>query len=107
MPGEAPGFDYQAGLANERTFLAWIRTSLARIATRFLIVRGGFTGDESAALAIFAGLISLIVIATALKRCRNLGAAKPALFTNPIPSMTTGGIFALALIAGVQVHLMA
>jgi putative membrane protein len=58
MPEEAPAVDYQAGLANERTFLAWIRTSLGLIA-------GGVALDQFVASekgSIVVGVIAFIVI---------------------------------------------
>jgi putative membrane protein len=58
MPNEAPAVDYPAALANERTFLAWIRTSLGLIA-------GGVALDQFVASekgSVVVGAIAFIVI---------------------------------------------
>ncbi len=87
--------------------MAYIRTSLAVIVTGFLLVRGGLTDAEPAALAVVAGVISVIVIGMALTRFKNLGQAKPALLTGSLPPVLAGGIVALALIACVRLLLVA
>ena len=56
-PGNEPGTDYRFSLANERTFLSWIRTSIALLAGGVAVAR--FAPDASdgrVASAVLAGL---------------------------------------------------
>jgi uncharacterized membrane protein YidH (DUF202 family) len=85
-----------------RTRMSWIRTSLAVIITGFLLVRGGLTNAEPLALAALAGVVSIVVIATALARFKRMGQPKPSILGRHIPRVITGGIVALALIAGIR-----
>ena len=43
---EKPAADLRDYLAEERTFLAWIRTGIALMGFRFLVVHFGISGDE-------------------------------------------------------------
>ncbi|MFC1403506.1 MULTISPECIES: YidH family protein [Streptacidiphilus] len=61
--GEEP--DYRATLANERTFLAWTRTSLALLAGSLAVVQLGQATPIALRLALAAYLIAL-AIATVL-----------------------------------------
>lgn len=69
QPGEEP--DYRFTLANERTFLSWIRTSLALLAAGVAVVQlvpnfrvpGG-----RHALGIVLALLSLLISATSYRR---------------------------------------
>jgi putative membrane protein len=58
MTDESPAVEYTSVLANERTFLAWIRTSLGLIA-------GGVALDQFVAVdhgSIVVGIIAFVVI---------------------------------------------
>jgi len=88
-----------------RTRMSWIRTSLAVIITGFLLVRGGLTNAEPFALAALAGVISIVVIATAMARFKQMGKGLPAILGDQIPRVITGGIIALALIACIRLVL--
>ena len=88
-----------------RTRMSWIRTSLAVIITGFLLVRGGLTNAEPFALAALAGVISIVVIATAMARFKQMGKGLPAILGDRIPHVITGGIIALALIACIRLVL--
>lgn len=90
-----------------RTRMAWIRTSLAIIVTAFLLVRGGFTGAEPAVLAVLAGALGVLVVATSLTRFTHLGKGTPSVLHGPVPGMVAGGILALAAIALAQLFLSA
>lgn len=66
----------QQHLANERTYLAWIRTAIAIVGVGFLAtslhftigqVRHPFIDFLSVALGIFAGILGIIVIALTTK----------------------------------------
>jgi uncharacterized membrane protein YidH (DUF202 family) len=88
-----------------RTRMAWIRTSLAVIITGFLLVRGGLTNAEPLTLAALAGVVSIVVIATAMGRFKRMGQAQPPILGGRIPRVITGGIIALALIACIRLVL--
>ena len=85
-----------------RTRMSWIRTSLAVIITGFLLVRGGLTNAEPVALAFLAGVVSILVIATAMARFKQMGQGQPSILGGHIPRVITGGIIALALIACIR-----
>lgn len=89
-----------------RTRMSWIRTSLAVIVTGFLLVRGGITGTERPALALLAGVIAALVVATSLTRFTNLAKKMPTVTPRQLPSMVVGGIFALAVIACIQLVML-
>jgi hypothetical protein len=72
---------------------------LAVIITGFLLVRGGLTNSEPFALATFAGAVSIVVIATAMARFKQMGQGQPTILDGRIPRVITGGIIALAMIA--------
>jgi len=89
-----------------RTRLSWMRTSLAVIVTGFLLVRPGITNSEPPVLALLAGIISVIVIATALSRFTKMGQSKPSILTAQLPRVIAGGIIALAVIACIRLILV-
>ncbi len=90
-----------------RTRMSWIRTSLAVIVTGFLLVRGGVTGTERPALAILAGVFAALVVAVSLTRFTNLAKRTPTVTPRQLPSMVVGGIFVLAVVACVQLVMLA
>ncbi len=57
MPDEPPGVDYRFLLANERTFLAWIRTAMGLIA-------GGVALDQFVRVEQGEGLVVAVALAT-------------------------------------------
>ena len=85
-----------------RTRMSWIRTGLAVIITGFLLVRGGLTNAEPLSLAARAGVVSIVVVATALARLKRMGQAKPTILGRHIPRVITGGAVAFALIACIR-----
>ncbi len=107
MPADDEGtddLDYRFTLANERTFLAWARTSLALLA-------GGIAVDELSdsfatsgtrtALAIAAVLLSLVLVVSSFVRWGQVQAAmrdgRPLPHPWAVPLLATG----LAAVAGV------
>lgn len=90
-----------------RTRMSWIRTSLAVIVTGFLLVRGGITGTERPALAIVAGVFAALVVAVSLTRFTNLAKKMPAVVPRQLPSIVVSSIFALAVVACVQLVMLA
>jgi uncharacterized membrane protein YidH (DUF202 family) len=90
-----------------RTRMSWIRTCLAVIVTGFLLVRGGFTGAESPVLAVLAGLLTVLVVATSLTRFTYLGKLSPHVLTRAVVIAIAGGILALVVIALVRLLMTA
>ena len=89
-----------------RTRMSWIRTSLAVIVTGFLLVRGGVTGTERPALAILASIFAALVVAVSLNRFTSLAKKLPTVTPRQLPLMVVGGIFALAVVACVQLVIL-
>ena len=103
--GEEP--DYRFSFANERTFLAWIRTSLALVAAGVAVdvvdlsLSSGVQ-DALAATLVVLGMASAVVswLRWALsERAMRTGA--------PLPTFWFGTVFALAVVAVPLVLLVA
>jgi putative membrane protein len=105
--GEEP--DYRFTLANERTFLAWVRTSLALLAGGVAVrefvepfeVEGARRG-----LATFAIAVSLAAVVLGYRRW--VGAQRAMRLGEPLPPnlgipVVAAGLAALALASGVLV----
>jgi putative membrane protein len=97
--------DYRFTLANERTFLAWIRTALGLIAggvaTAQLIPRATVPGARTA-LALACVALALLVAGTSYPRYRQVQTAMRQ--GQPIPRsivlpLAAGGIVIIALLA--------
>jgi putative membrane protein len=97
--------DYRFTLANERTFLAWIRTALGLIAggvaTAQLIPRPAVPAARTA-LALACVALALLVAGTSYPRYRQVQAAMRQ--GRPIPKsivlpLAAGGIVIIALLA--------
>lgn len=79
-PGTGDGFeeqdpDYRFTLANERTFLAWLRTSLALLAGAVALVHLVGEGEPSRAergVALAVAALGVGVMALALRRWRQV-----------------------------------
>lgn len=102
--GDEP--DYRFSFANERTFLAWIRTSLA-------LVAGGVALDvvtlsvSAHAKDIAALTLTLLGLGTALISWVRWALAERAMRrSEPLPAFGFGIIFALVLIVAVIVLLV-
>lgn len=106
--------DYRFTLANERTFLAWIRTALALLAGSIAVVQlipeFAFPGARHVIGALLA-LTGVAITIAATRRWRAVQAAmrrNEALPSNSMPSWLAGGlavlgclVIALVLIAEV------
>ncbi|MFY3859062.1 hypothetical protein BI147_27480 [Achromobacter xylosoxidans] len=57
--------DYRYSLANERTFLAWIRSALALLAAGLLLDQPGMAGSPAVRTGLALGLCVLAVLASA------------------------------------------
>ncbi|MYR07740.1 DUF202 domain-containing protein [Gordonia sp. SID5947] len=103
--------DYRFTLANERTFLAWIRTALALlaagVAAEELIGKGTGNLDHSV-LAVACVVVATVLSLGAFYRWRRLQAAMRR--SEPLPPativrVTVGGVCAIALVCVVVVIL--
>jgi putative membrane protein len=111
-PGEEEP-DYRFTLANERTFLSWMRTSLALLAAGVAIVQlvpafsvpaaRGVTGSLLAVLAVLtsvSGVLRWRSVDAAVRRGRPLPAQR-------VPWVLAAGLFVLALFGLVLIVLQA
>lgn len=101
-PGREP--DFRFTLANERTFLAWIRTALALLAGGIALdeIEGPFASESSrTALAVFAVVLSLALAVSGYVRWRQVQQAmrhrRPLPHPWAVPLLATG----IAGVAGV------
>jgi len=110
-PGDEREPDYRFTLANERTFLAWLRTSLSLLAAGVAVVQlvpafpipgaRALTGGLLTALAVIAagsGVLRWRSVETAIRHGRPLPAQR-------IPWVLAAGLVLLALVALVLVVL--
>ncbi|MFF0487601.1 YidH family protein [Nocardia sp. NPDC004068] len=104
---EADELDYRFTLANERTFLAWIRTALGLLAAGVAVrelVRPFRRHDTRTALALACIVLAGIVALGAYARWRRVeevmrrGGPLPRTVLAPVLAV---GIAAIALVAGV------
>ncbi len=104
--GQEP--DPRFSLANERTFLAWIRTALALVAGGVAVE--AFTGELFVApvrslIAVALLLLALLVSATAglrwLRVERAMRQARPLPFPLLVPLLAIGGTLVVLLLTGV------
>jgi putative membrane protein len=93
--GDEP--DPRFTLANERTFLAWIRTELALLATGLAIVQ--FLDSEPRAVRLAIGVpLMLLGSVVALRTYARWEASERALrLGQPLPSLRVGRIAALGV----------
>jgi len=98
--GEEP--DPRFSLANERTFLAWIRTSLGLLAVAVAVDALPLNIDPTVA-SILAALFALTGLATALHAWRHWARTEMAMrHRQPLPSNRAGLILATGVaLAGV------
>ncbi len=96
--------DYRLTLANERTFLAWIRTSLALLAGGIALneIAGPFSTETTrTALAVAAVALSLVLAVSSFVRWRQVQRAmrrsEPLPHPWAVPLLATG----MAVVAGI------
>jgi putative membrane protein len=108
--GEDP--DYRFSLANERTFLAWIRTALAllagSVALRQLVPTFGVPGVRTSISLLLAGL-GLAIAATAYRHwaaCESAMRRKQTLPPSPLMPWLAWvlGVVAVILVAAVLIE---
>jgi putative membrane protein len=102
--GEEVEPDYRFTLANERTFLAWIRTSLALIAGGVALVqlvpKFGITGVRHG-LSVFLIAIGGLLAALAMRRWQRVQTAmrrNADLPTSRLPVVLTGALLAMTIL---------
>jgi putative membrane protein len=103
---EGQGPDYRFSLANERTFLAWIRTALALLAGGVLLDQFSTRLQPHAAvllLAIALCLLAAILCGMAFRRWRAneiaMRHARPLPSTLSIPLLATGSLGVAGIVA--------
>lgn len=100
--GDEP--DYRFSFANERTFLAWIRTALALLAAGVAIDAVDLSMSSSAQhfLAVLLSIAGMLAAAAAWIRWARAETAMRR--TAPLPGFGLGAVFTLlVLVAGVVV----
>jgi putative membrane protein len=100
--GEGSEPDYRFSFANERTFLAWIRTSLALIASGVAVDLVGVpdAGDSSRLLGVL--LVMLGVGAAILAGVRWAQAERAMRLSRPLPGFSLFAVLPIGLVvAGV------
>lgn len=90
--GEQP--DYRFSLANERTFLAWIRTSLALTAAGLGVIGLLDHIRGAAVIGLWLILLSVVVAATSFRRWAN--AERAIRQGDPLPASSLPLIVAVA-----------
>ncbi|MGB3353245.1 MAG: DUF202 domain-containing protein [Mycobacterium sp.] len=96
--------DYRFTLANERTFLAWIRTALALIAGGIAVVqfvpsfgRPGVRHGLSVVLTAGGGLLAALAVRR-WQRVQNAMRREEDLPTTYVPLLLGGSIFAITVV---------
>jgi putative membrane protein len=103
--GEEP--DYRFSFANERTFLAWIRTALALVAAGVALDVVDLPGSSDAQEVAAIALILLGMIGAGFSWIRWALAERAIRRSGPLPSFGFGGFFALVVIVVALVLLLA
>ena len=106
VPQRWPGWVYGAGatpdprfsLANERTFLAWIRTSLALMAGGVALDAVDLGGPDGLRSVLAAALVVLGLLGAAVSWFRWAGAERAMRLRQPLPATTTLVWLSLALV---------
>ena len=97
--GEGEDPEYSASLANERTFLAWIRTALALLAGGVALDVVDLSIPSGAQRAIALSLIVLALVAAAVTWVRWAMAERSMRRGEPLPPLGFGALLGLVLVA--------
>ena len=100
--GEEP--DYRFSLANERTFLAWLRTGLALVAAGVAVDVLDLDMSDSVTRVLSVALLGLGALSTIFAWVRWSGGERAIRLHRPLPSLGIGAavlVAALLLVAGV------
>jgi putative membrane protein len=103
--GEDP--DPRFSFANERTFLAWIRTSLALIAGGVALDMFGESGDETARRWLAAVIIVVGVLCSVGAYLKWMAAERAMRLNDPLPAMPLGRLLvAVVVLVGIGVGVL-
>jgi putative membrane protein len=94
--GEEP--DYRFSFANERTFLAWVRTSLALMAAGVALDAVDLSIPERAQHALAFAFVVIGVLSAAVAWVRWARAERAMRSKDPLPAFGWGAVFALAVV---------
>lgn len=94
--GEEP--DYRFSFANERTFLAWIRTALALVAAGVALDVVDLPGSSHAQAVAAIALILLGMISASFAWARWALAERAIRRAEPLPSFGFGAFFAVVVV---------
>ncbi|HEX6149040.1 YidH family protein [Nocardioides sp.] len=94
--GETP--DHRFSLANERTFLAWVRTSLALVAGGVALDAVNLDGPAELQTVLAAFLVVLGLIGAAVAWLRWAAAERAMRLRRPLPGTAALAWLALALV---------
>lgn len=98
--GEEP--DYRFSFANERTFLAWIRTSLALLAAGVALDAVDLSLADRTQRALAAALVTLGLFSAVASWFRWARAERAMRRSDPLPAFGLGAVFTLVvLVTGV------
>ena len=98
--GEEP--DYRFSFANERTFLAWVRTSLALMAAGVAVDAVDLSISDRAQHVLALVLVVLGVVSAAVAWFRWARAERAMRREEPLPAFGWGAVFAVTVVlAGV------
>jgi putative membrane protein len=108
MTGRRPHWVYETGeepdprysLANERTFLAWVRTSLAMLAGGVALHALGVPETDWLRTVLAIALVLLGGLTTALALVRWARIERAMRTHRPLPSFTLGYLTVLAVVVG-------
>lgn len=90
--------DHRFSLANERTFLAWVRTSLALLAGGVALDAVDLDGPAGLQSALAAALVVLGLLGAAVSWLRWAAAERAMRLRRPLPGTTALAWLALALV---------
>ena len=94
--GETP--DHRFSLANERTFLAWVRTSLALLAGGVALDAVDIDGPTGLKAVLATALVVLGLLGAAVSWLRWAAAERAMRLRRPLPATTALAWLALALL---------
>jgi putative membrane protein len=103
--GDEP--DYRFSFANERTFLAWVRTSLALVAAGVALDVVDLSISRAAQDVAALALVVLGIVTAAASWVRWALSERSMRRGRPLPSFGVGVLFAVVLVAAAVVLLVA
>ncbi|MEO7350314.1 MAG: DUF202 domain-containing protein [Marmoricola sp.] len=103
--GEEP--DPRFSFANERTFLAWIRTCLALIAAGVALDVFGGSTDEAAKRWLAGAIITTGIVCSIAAYARWMAAERAMRLSHPVPAMPLGRLLlAVVVLVGIGVGVL-